>query len=288
MSNNSKCIISKTIKIIIVIIGSLFLFIGIPLLINHLYNMDYVLIYTAWGATEVLSFYGSVLAFLGTVSLGFVTVKLSKQANDINQRMLNFEYSKSKPCIIPTTGLYDLYSGEDICKNTNRYKNDKRSAILISPLFITTPHSGITTSIAAIAVDFTNTGKSDIISIIINKIEICLSVSYDLVPAKSAIIIGNTNIKVNEKKKLFFEFKQEFFEDKKDLIVNVDKNDADVLPNIYMELELLTQEGINYKERLHLETSIHRNQNNNKNCWLRSFNITEIKVEMEDTHNANT
>lgn len=107
-------------KILIIFISILVmdvLFIIIPLIINGLYESDYVLVYTDWGAKEVLSFYGSVLTFLGTTSLGIITVKLSKEANKTNNEMKEFQEKKDKEKLIDlyyqyieSIGLiYDLY-----------------------------------------------------------------------------------------------------------------------------------------------------------------------------------
>lgn len=121
MKNSAFTKKRKNLNIIFIIIcslfGSLFLFIIIPLIINKLYNMNFVLVYTDWGAAEALAFYGSVLTFLGTTILGFFTVKLSKEANRTNMEMKAFQEKIEKEKIvdlyyqyIESLGLiYDLY-----------------------------------------------------------------------------------------------------------------------------------------------------------------------------------
>lgn len=279
---------NNKLKTFFIILGLLILFIGIPLIINYLYLSDLVLVYTDWGAKEVLSFYGSVLTFLGTTSLGIVTIILSNQANDMNKRMLDLELSKTKPCLTPISGCYDLYVGNDMNRHTDYLKVIKNDSIVITPLFVTTPRSGITTSIAALDVEFINNGTSNIVSIFIDKIDFSLSVSHDLSPAPNALICGDTSFRVNEKKKILFEFKQEFFEDQRDKIVNIDINDTDILPYINMELILTTQEGYKYREKICIQTNIVLDNNNKKKKYLRLFRMTDLNIEMEDTHNANT
>ncbi len=277
----------KTILIIISIFLSLVAIIVVPIIINELYmkNDGYI---TKWDAEDVLSYYGDVLSFVGTVLLGVITVRLSVQANNMNKRMLELEFSKSKPCLTPISGCYDLYVGNDINKHTDNIKLIKNDSIVITPLFVTTPRSGITTSIAALNVEFINTGTSNVVSIFIDKIDFTLSVSHDLTPAKNALISGDTSFRVNEKKKVLFEFKQEFFEDQRDKIVDIDINDTDILPYINMELILITQEGFKYREKICIETSTVIENNNKKRKCLRSFKMTDLKIEMEDTKNANT
>lgn len=275
----------KTALIIISIFLSLIVIIIGPIIINELYmkNDGYL---TKWGAEEVLSYYGNVLSFIGTVLLGVVTVRLSKQANNMNKRMLDLELSKTKPCLIPNSKCYNFYVGKDISIQTDSVKTLTDDSVTIQLLFITEPRSGITTSIATLAVDFVNSGNSDIISAFINKIEFRLSTKHSLIPYKNAFIVGNTNFKISETKRVLFEFKQEFFEEQKDKIVEIDINDTDILPYINMELILISQEGYRYRETLCIESNVVVDNNNKKRKCLRSFSITNFNIEMEDTQNA--
>lgn len=50
-------------------IVAIFMLFGVPAIINELYKLNKGYI-TLWGASEVLSFYGAVLSFIGTVALG--------------------------------------------------------------------------------------------------------------------------------------------------------------------------------------------------------------------------
>lgn len=68
--------------------------IDIPFIINELYKMGsdinnpYI---TMWSAADLLSFYGSFIAFVGTVSLGVLALwqnKIFKAENDISQQKL--------------------------------------------------------------------------------------------------------------------------------------------------------------------------------------------------------
>lgn len=70
------------------------LFFGIPYVINQLYGLNDGY-YTLWDAPDVLSFYGSVLSFLGTVILGAIAVWQNKNANEINKKLLDKELNES-------------------------------------------------------------------------------------------------------------------------------------------------------------------------------------------------
>ncbi|MCI8404408.1 MAG: hypothetical protein HFE49_05845 [Clostridia bacterium] len=84
-------------KIIYEIIAFLFfiaLVFGVPIIINECYlkNDGYL---TVWDGTDVFAYYASVLSFMGTVTLGIVTVWQNKKSIDINDKLLNLE-TKSK------------------------------------------------------------------------------------------------------------------------------------------------------------------------------------------------
>lgn len=70
--------------------------------INESYkmNMGY---FTLWGANDVLAFYGSFLGFVGTTSLGIISLYQTKKANDVNKKLadrqlelINYEYKLNR------------------------------------------------------------------------------------------------------------------------------------------------------------------------------------------------
>lgn len=94
----SKLYIYVLVVLIILVLG--FLIIGVPCIINELYkkNDGYI---TLWGAEEVFSYYGNVLAFIGTGALGILSLyqnhiyKVSNERNYRNEKrpIYQFEYS---------------------------------------------------------------------------------------------------------------------------------------------------------------------------------------------------
>lgn len=92
------------------IIPTMFLMVfGVPYAINELYSLNSGY-YTLWYATDVLSFYGDALSFLGTVVLGIIAVWQTKKANDIselseknNQKLLELQAYEYKPKLLLTS-----------------------------------------------------------------------------------------------------------------------------------------------------------------------------------------
>ena len=266
----------KSHVILTTIISLLIATIAVPVIINELYkiNKGYI---TEWGAADVLDYYGSVLSFISTTILGVATIILSVQANRTNDRLLELEYSKNKPCLKPVLGRYSLYFGKEL-KETEKLKNGN-NALLITPLFVTQPRSGLTTTIAVLSFKITNTGNSNIESIHIDSIDFGLAVTHNLMTINKATIQGDTSFKINETRNILFEFKQEFFEDKKDEIINPDLNDTDIMPYIFLELTIITQEGIKFKEQLNIETDLEIKYNNGKANCLRSLQVSDLKID---------
>lgn len=64
--------------------------VGIPIVINEMYKYGVTIskpYITMWGADEVLSYYGTVLSFLGTFILGIVAYKQNDRANRTNDKL---------------------------------------------------------------------------------------------------------------------------------------------------------------------------------------------------------
>lgn len=84
------------IKYIIIILFFIPLIIWISYFIG---DRGYILIYTSLNIGDALGFYGSVLSFIGTVSLGIVALWQGHKANQINVRLLSITEDKEIPTI---------------------------------------------------------------------------------------------------------------------------------------------------------------------------------------------
>ena len=89
---------SAIVLIFIISISLLLITIGVPILINELYkiNSGYI---TEWRASDVLSYYGSILGAIGTIALGIVAIYQTKKANDISEKLLQIEETHLSPQI---------------------------------------------------------------------------------------------------------------------------------------------------------------------------------------------
>lgn len=127
MMKRSKFIRWLILMVIVAIAG--------PIIINEAYKFGkgYT---TMWDAKDMLSYYGAVLTFSGTVTLGLVATKQTQQANDLTNKMLELEKSREIP-IIDITEITDddgqvptdkLKSSLQVCLNNSYFHiNDDRS-----------------------------------------------------------------------------------------------------------------------------------------------------------------
>ena len=89
-------------KITLWSLASLVLIIGVPIIINEIYKLDRGYI-TIWGAPEVLSYYGTILAAVGGILGVFFTVKYSQRQyrEDARQQIMPFistDFSLDRSC----------------------------------------------------------------------------------------------------------------------------------------------------------------------------------------------
>lgn len=122
---------TKIIVIILSIFALLLITIAVPIVINELYKVEGGYL-TKWGADDVLSYYGNVLSFIGTILLGAITVYLSIQANNMNKRLLNIEESRFVPCLSIDKENSSVQEFEEHCIDISLgLKNDTDNVINI-------------------------------------------------------------------------------------------------------------------------------------------------------------
>jgi len=103
-----KKIIYKKIWIWLISIPTvLFFVVGVPLIINKCYinNEGYM---TVWGGTDVLSFYGDVLTFIGTTVLGIVVYLQTQKHHIENKQRAMVENAVNFPSITFETEKFDI------------------------------------------------------------------------------------------------------------------------------------------------------------------------------------
>lgn len=79
--------------VILTILGFVVLVIGVPLGINASYQCDTVIIITQWGASEALSYYGTLLGAVATIAALAVTIAFTKKQIQ-HDRFLDRNYMK--------------------------------------------------------------------------------------------------------------------------------------------------------------------------------------------------
>lgn len=84
-----KALLSKWWFYLILLIATL----AVPFIINELYKVGGGYI-TEWDAADVLSFYGSYLAFIGTIILGAVAIFQNKKAHQLNEQLQRLQQAQ--------------------------------------------------------------------------------------------------------------------------------------------------------------------------------------------------
>ena len=125
---------------LILIIIIVFMLFGVPVLINEMYklNRGYT---TAWGANDVLSFYGAILSFIGTVVLGALALWQSIKANNISEKMLKKELLEATPFIAIKPEITVSVKKEDSCRESfvNLHSRECTPAIFLEKTDIRDP-----------------------------------------------------------------------------------------------------------------------------------------------------
>lgn len=104
----------KKIKILFFFILILFVAFIIPFIINILYKHTFNIwwLATEWKAADTLLYYGSIITFIGTTVLGFVSYWQTKKANDLSEKLL-------KNSLIESTTIPQLQNKFDIESKEN-------------------------------------------------------------------------------------------------------------------------------------------------------------------------
>lgn len=100
---------------------------------------------TSISAGEFLNFYGSFLAFLGTVALGALALWQNVKANEINNRLYSLEENRAcsdvlpfvvlKQAIVNTYNLYDIFYPNKIFISVTKEELDQSKPVLGLSLF---------------------------------------------------------------------------------------------------------------------------------------------------------
>jgi len=95
----------KIITVLLLILGSVFLVLGIPVIINELYKMNTGYL-TLWGAPDVLSFYGAILSGLIAVGSLIATIYFTKKDTE---KQLKFSTAQNNAPFFVMRKVLDTY-----------------------------------------------------------------------------------------------------------------------------------------------------------------------------------
>lgn len=187
-----------------------------------------------WGPEELLGYCGSLLSFLGTISLGIIAVYQTEKANALSNKLVELELERRTPYFdIIQNQSYKIGFGEDIDHILKKY--DLKKDMLIQPCYIQQKRTGIVTSIAVMKIKVQNLGNSAIRKILIRAFHGTLTVNAPekYVDCAASIIAGNTFINPNEKRTLFIEFCQELDEGNENLEEQISwiKDSTHIIPS---------------------------------------------------------
>ena len=238
-----------------------------------------------WSSGDVLGYFGNVLSFIGTIGLGYVAISQTEKANKITEELLKIEKERLKPYLeILTTELYKIYLGNDMYKAY--FAVDRTEKMLIELTYASQPRTGIVEDIALIELPIYNSGGSDIRQIYVETVNFYLCVSEPC-PAseKFAIVMGNTCLKVDEKRTLYIYVKREYIADEDKCQQWYIDNKRDIMTHIELDLILETKSGERYLERLKCGSSWDAGMQDVEQTVTRQIGIYKNSVEKYETDN---
>lgn len=237
-------------KILILCIGLLILL--PPVVIHILYKVPSYndFFKSEWDPGDLLNYCGGCLSLLGTLILGVIAIEQSNFANELNEKLLNFEKNMSKPYLTIESGqICKIYLRENIFVISRKY--DRKEKIVI---FVGAETSSLGTY-TLFEMNITNSGTLEIAYINVKKVKIEWTnenLSGDYKDYKIDYCIwGNTGIKKDETRKLFV-----YIAKPKEIDELIDKHRTKlIMPVIKFELQLFTVSGERFTELLEISAT---------------------------------
>lgn len=255
----------------------------LPIIVLHLLfkiRTDYYWIQADWQSGDVLGYFGDVLSFVGTIILGYVAIIQAEKANQLSNELLKIEKNRIKPCLDVSAQLYKIYLAED-ANNKLVEINNNNSDMIMEFLYTENPRTGITTTCAVIELEIANNGHSDIQRMFVN--DNCFYLSavepFNSQNEKIVFFVGDTSLKVNEKKILYIHIRREIHANSN---LNSDwyrENTDKIMPHIEFELELETFEGDSYIEKISCGSSWNNAMETVHDTITRYVGIEKIEVK---------
>ncbi len=270
--------ISKHKKIIMLFCCALVLF---PIAIIHILfkiKTNFYWLQAEWKAGDILSYWGDVLSFIGTVVLGYIAISQTEQANKLSAELLGIEKNKLKPRLdVSCEQLYKIYFSDNIYKQFAAKKQPERMTMEI--LYTSNPRSGLSTDIALIELEVVNRSGSDISKIYIQRINfyLCINEPYNQ-NEKVAIITGNTNINIGEKRTLYIYVRREINDVSEASDKWYEEHITNIMPHMEFDLVLETVSGERYLEKIICSTSWDATMQSHDNLAVRQLSVSPIEI----------
>lgn len=109
----------------------------IPLVINIAFKFDFKIwwLESEWSAGDALSFYGTVLSFIGTISLGIVTIWQTKKSNEISKKLLDKDLLESIDFILIENKIEvnKKENNDSTIIHSTHHRPDYGATVLIEP-----------------------------------------------------------------------------------------------------------------------------------------------------------
>lgn len=252
-----------------------------PIVVIHFLfkiRTGYYLITAEWEAGDVLGYFGDVLSFVGTIILGYVAICQTQKANNISEKLMEMDLVKMKLCFdLKNSQRFFISLIDDANKIQEDYKSDE--SILLDVLITANPRTGMTTKVCTMVLDVTNSGHSDIRFVFVKNIDFYLLVTDKRNKnEKIPMIIGSSDIKMGETKKLIIQIRREFVDEEDFKDTWYKDNSKKIMPHLEMQLHIVTTDGIDYYENIVCGTNWNQEMENRTDCIERELSITEINV----------
>lgn len=245
---------NKRKALILIILVIVLPMIAIQVLFNI--QVSYKWLVAVWGPGELLDYLGNIIAFLGTILLGYIAIVQAENANKLSKSIVELEWKRQQPCLdIVNSQEYNIYiSPEEIEMVLNKWKSVDSLKI---ELCYALPNSTISkTEVAVMEICIINTGKSDIRNIFIEDSNCYLSINEpdSLDRCKPYAVMGNHYIKAGEEKKLLIEFTQEIDIEKQEETSWIEEGKRHIMPSFNFDFIIVSSDGTEYKENLVLNS----------------------------------
>jgi len=238
------------------------------------------LLQAEWYAGEVLGYFGEVLSFFGALALGYIAISQTEKANRLNEELLHIEKNRIKPCVdIESAHLHKIYLAEDMYEQFP--KKDQIDKMTIEVLYTLSPRTGITTDSALVELEIINSGGSDIRRIFVQRTEfyLCVNDPNNNSNKKNVLILGNTNLKVGEKRTLYIYIKREILDAEALFDDWYEQHSGELMPHMEFDLVLETVSGTRYLEKIICGSSWNASMMNNGNTVVREIGVMQINVD---------